>query len=175
MAKFREQENIGSRPMSRTESSQFFADLDIAWRSDQEPTGDREILVRAADLDPADAAVVIVSHLREGDGGNLQNRLGNLGVLTGELNKNRAFPGGVVGVWRSDRPVVLMTNEPPRRYDRTQEVAQALGVLTYHEKTGMVKELVGLLQPLLSEIEGSDGSREELPRRRLGLRALIRH
>lgn len=174
----KEKTGIEMRRMSGKERSQFFADLDIAWCFGDNPTGDKRTLLRVSELPPVDAALEVVSHLNDNHEIDLQKRLGNLGVLTGRLRKNKAIPGGVIGIWRADCPVILLTDELPAQYDRAEEIAKALSVLMYlHEKPEAAKEVAALIKPYLTEIEGGDidGITKELPRRKLGLAAFKKH
>lgn len=173
MSIFKEQEGARPRQMKGVELSRFAADLDSAWRSDYTPVGDKETLLRAAGLETSAAAAEVVARLNENNEVGLRERLGNIGILTGTLRENKGIPGGVIGVWRSDTPVILLTDELPARYSRAYEVAKALGVLTYgYEQPIKAKEFVDLVEPYLTEIE--DGPHEELPCRRLGLAALFK-
>jgi len=115
---------------ARHELQTFHRDLDETWRSEQAPPQER--ISALSPLDPGLAAArlrPVWIDLRES---NWQDRLGSLGFLVGRLH---AFPSQVepfIGVWRSDRPVILVRdgadfNDPTVR----QQLALVLGELIY--------------------------------------------
>ena len=78
---------------------------------------------------PVPASEIVRSVIDVADEPTTVDRLGILGVACGELRPNKALPSGVVGIWRSTLPVILMTQEAPTKFNRAEEIGRALGRL----------------------------------------------
>lgn len=125
----------GKHEMSAAQRSVLYQDINNLWCSDKDFPGraeDIEILFGGLKAQaPGDAREAVVELM--GDEIQLEQRLGRLGIVCGELTPNAGIPGGVYGVWRSDRPLVLMTEEVPVGTDRALELARSVGRLVYLE------------------------------------------
>lgn len=139
--------------------------------SDSLPSGDPAILRELSSDQPGEAAEKFRQHLIATDAITLADRIDPVGIALGVLTKNRGIPSGVKAVWRSDLPVLLVTEEVPVNYYRAYEIARELGALIYHdqpESSVLVAEFAQQICDVFVEIAG-DGQPRPVDSPRQGL------
>lgn len=166
-----------SRKQTGEDLSQLMQDVDKVWMSDRSPSGDPVILRELSGDQPGEAAEKFRQYLIATDAITLADRIDPVGIALGILTKNRGIPSGVKAVWRSDLPVLLVTEEVPVNYDRALEIARELGALIYHgqpESSVLVAEFAQQIYDVFVEIAGDglpqlvDSPRQGLLHRMLG-------
>ena len=157
------------RRLKQKELSLLMRDVDTVWMGDTLPEGDRGQLSELADVSPELAARAVIDQLGTTDATLLADRLDALGVAYGVLRPNPGIPGGVYGVWRSELPMLLLTEVAPVNYDRPTEIARGLGHLIFYGQNECVEVFANELRASFVEVDGTAAHSEPAqPRTRLG-------
>lgn len=115
----------------------LMSDVDRVWLSRHHPSVNGELLHKAAQLAPDEAADLLLHYLPgKDDSSNLAERLDCLGIAVGSLTPSFASRGHARSFWRSTLPVLLVTDPTPENGPSPHEVAEQVGYLVYGSALG---------------------------------------